>query len=54
MEASIFKQLLELGLFFLKLFFANQNQGDYGNTIETSKGIAWHMVAIDPADKYYN
>ena len=39
-EASIFKQLLELGLLFLKLFFANQNQGNYGNTIKTSKGIA--------------
>ena len=39
-EASIFKQLLELGLLFLKLFFASQNQGNYGEIIKTSKGIA--------------
>jgi hypothetical protein len=38
-EASIFKQLMELGLLLLTLFFANQDQGDYGETIKTAKGI---------------
>ena len=39
-EASIFKALLKLGLCLLELFFANQNQGDYGDPLKTSKGIA--------------
>lgn len=39
-EASIFKQLIELGLLLLKLFFANHTEGNYGETIETAKGTA--------------
>ena len=39
-EASIFKQLMELGLLLLRLFFTNQNLGDYGPTIQTGKGLA--------------
>jgi len=39
-ESWIFVQLLELGLLLLKLFFANQGEGDYGKTIETTKGTA--------------
>ena len=39
-EAWIFKRLLELGLLFLRLFFAQQNRGDYGPTLETAKGTA--------------
>ena len=39
-EGCIFKQLLELGLLLLTFFFEKQNQGNYGNTIETLKGIA--------------
>ena len=39
-ESSIFKQLLELGLFLLKLYFANHNRGDYGKTVETAQGRA--------------
>jgi hypothetical protein len=40
MEASIFKQLMELGFLLLKVFFTNQNQGNYGEVIKTDKGIA--------------
>ena len=40
MEASIFKQLLKLGLLLMQLFFANQNKGNYGETIETARGTA--------------
>ena len=39
-EISIFKRLLELGFLLLKLFFANQHQGNYGKTIKTARGIA--------------
>jgi len=39
-ESWIFFQLLELGLLLLKLFFANQGDGDYGKKIETTRGIA--------------
>jgi hypothetical protein len=39
-EASIFKELMKLGLLLLHLFFANHKQGDYGEIIKTSKGIA--------------
>ncbi len=39
-ESMIFKRLLELGLFLLKLYFANHNQGDYGRTVETAQGLA--------------
>lgn len=39
MEAFIFKRLMELGLVLLKLFFVNQNQGNYGETVKTAKGI---------------
>jgi len=40
MEASIFKRLLKLGFLLMQLFFANQNKGDYGETIETVRGVA--------------
>ncbi len=40
MEASIFKQLMKLGFILMQLFFASQNKGNYGKTIETAKGIA--------------
>jgi hypothetical protein len=40
MEALIFKRLLELGLFLLNVFFVTHNQGNYGETIKTEKGIA--------------
>lgn len=39
-EISIFKQLLELGLLLLNLFFSNHNQGDYGKQINIAKGCA--------------
>ncbi len=39
-ESMIFKRLLELGFFLLKLYFANCNQGDYGKTVETAQGQA--------------
>ena len=39
-ESMIFKRLSELGLFLLKLYFANHNQGDYGKTVETAQGQA--------------
>ena len=39
-EASILKQLMELGFLLLQMYFANQNQGDYDETIETAKGTA--------------
>jgi len=40
MEASIFKQLMKLGFILMQLFFASQNKGNYGKTIETAQGIA--------------
>ncbi|MBW2741613.1 MAG: ISKra4 family transposase [Deltaproteobacteria bacterium] len=40
MEASIFKQLMKLGFILMQLFFASQNKGNYGKTIEIAKGIA--------------
>ena len=40
MEASIFKQLMKLGFLLMQLYFANQNKGNYGETIETAQGIA--------------
>lgn len=40
MEASIFKQLMKLGFFLMQLYFAGTNKGDYGESIETSQGIA--------------
>lgn len=40
MEENIFKQLLELGLLLLELFFKNHNCGDYGKTINTARGEA--------------
>ncbi len=40
MEQCIFARLIELGLLLLKLFFDSQNKGDYGDIIETNKGIA--------------
>lgn len=39
-EESLFRRLMELGFLLLKLFFLNQDQGDYGETIKTPKGIA--------------
>ena len=39
-EAHIFKRLMELGLLLLNLFFIKQNKGNYGERINTSKGIA--------------
>ncbi|MCP5007612.1 MAG: ISKra4 family transposase [Planctomycetes bacterium] len=39
-EATIFKRLMELGLLLLRLFFAHQNQGNYGRTLKTAQGIA--------------
>jgi hypothetical protein len=40
MEQTIFKQLMKLGFLLLQLYFANQSKGNYGETIETSQGIA--------------
>jgi len=39
-EASLFKQLMQLGLLFLHLFFANHHGGDYGETVQTAQGLA--------------
>jgi hypothetical protein len=39
-EASLFKQLMELGLLLLNLFFLNHHQGDDGETIQTVQGLA--------------
>jgi hypothetical protein len=39
-EAHIFRQLLQLGLLLLKVFFANHEEGNYGPTLPTAKGIA--------------
>jgi len=39
-ESTIFRSLLSLGLLLLQLYFANHNQGDYGQLIETKQGIA--------------
>ena len=39
-EASIFKQLMQLGLLLLHLFFLNHQQGDYGLTLQTADGLA--------------
>jgi len=52
MEASIFKQLMELGFLLLQVFFANQNQGNYGEVIKTSKGIAQRGIVSDKS--YYS
>lgn len=40
MEQCIFSWLIEFGLLLLKLFFECHNHGDYGDTIETNKGLA--------------
>jgi hypothetical protein len=40
MEASIFNQLIKLGFILMQLYFASQNKGNYGKTIETAQGIA--------------
>jgi len=39
-EISILRRMMELGFLLLNLFFVNQNQGNYGETIKTKKGIA--------------
>jgi len=39
-EASIFKKLIQLGFILMQLYFANQNKGDYGETIDTARGVA--------------
>ncbi len=51
-ESMIFKQLLELGLLLMKLFFANCGEGDYGKRIETAKGTAWRGRTGDK--KYFS
>ncbi len=43
-ESSIFRSLLSVGLLLLKLYFANQDQGDYGPSIETKQGIAKPVI----------
>ncbi len=40
MEESIYKQLMLLGFTLMQLFFSIQNKGDYGEKIETARGIA--------------
>ena len=40
MESSIFKRLMKLGFLLMQLYFASQNKGDYGVTMETVKGVA--------------
>ena len=39
-EASIFKQLMQLGLLLLHVFFLNHQQGDYGPTLQMAQGLA--------------
>jgi len=39
-EASIFKQLMQLGLLLLHLFFLNHQLGDDGPTLQTAQGLA--------------
>jgi len=39
-EASIFKQLMQLGFLLLHLFFVNHQQGDYGPTLLSAHGLA--------------
>jgi hypothetical protein len=39
-EASIFKQLMQLGLLLLHLFFLNHQHGDYGKELQTAQGLA--------------
>jgi len=39
MEASIFNQLIKLGFILMQLYFASQNKGNYGKTIETAQGV---------------
>ena len=40
MEESIYKQLMLLGFTLMQLFFSIQNKGDYGEKIDTARGIA--------------
>ena len=40
MEGAIFQNLMKLGLLLLQLFFANHNQGNYGEILKTARGIA--------------
>ena len=49
-EASLFKQLMPLGLLFLHLFFANHHRGDYGETVQTAQGLA---TRGRPSDRAY-
>jgi len=39
-ESCIFKNMLELGLLLMELFFASFNQGDYGESVPTAQGVA--------------
>ena len=39
-EASLFKQRMQLGFLLLTVFFANHHDGDYGATMETDRGLA--------------
>ncbi len=38
--SSDFNQLMKLGFILMQLYFASQNKGNYGKTIETTQGIA--------------
>ena len=40
MEALIFNQLIKLEFLLMQLYFASQNKGNYGKTIETAQRIA--------------
>ncbi|MBC2696106.1 MAG: hypothetical protein HF982_12705 [Desulfobacteraceae bacterium] len=40
MEASIFKQLMQLGFILMQLYFSAKNEGNYGKTLKTAQGIA--------------
>ena len=40
MEASILNQLMKLGFMLMQLYFSAKNEGNYGKTIETARGIA--------------
>ena len=39
-EASLFKQLMQLGFLLLTVFFVSHHGGDYGETMETDRGLA--------------
>jgi hypothetical protein len=39
-EAFLFKQLMKLGFLLLTVFFVSHHDGDYGETMETDRGLA--------------